>query len=169
MHQTRMPPADFQNCGHSIFLPKVFPRDHFNFNAVAPRQPDNVVPHLGGDRLAKAGQVPWLKPRCLHRHQQSPRMRHINQSSMQNDPIKTAKTALQLVSVTRGQIAAGLNFQLGHRFRRSSSHVASITAHPGDLSRFSASTCLLIIPRPFGSGYARLGFRALTMSLFHSN
>src|SRR5437870_5762981 len=76
---------------------------------------------------------------------------------MHNDPIKTAKTSLQLVSVTRDQITGGVNFQLGHRFSRSSCHVANITAHLGGLSRFSASTFLLIIPRPFGSGYARLG------------
>ena len=100
--------AGFEDRGHPVFLPEVFARDHFDLDAVLAGQADDVLADLPGDRLGEAGQVARTKACRVHRHQQRARVGHIDERPVENDAVKTAEAAGQLVRVPCQQIAARL-------------------------------------------------------------
>jgi hypothetical protein len=110
--------AGFQNLRHPIFLPKVLPHDHFDLHALLPRQSDDVLPHLTGNRLRKPRQISRAKPRPLHRYQQSSWMRHVDQGPMQNDPVKTPQLPRQLLDVASSNVEGRCWFQSARWLRK---------------------------------------------------
>src|SRR5664279_4952984 len=111
MDQARMGAASFQNLSHPIFLPKVLPHDHFDLHAVLPRQPDDVLPHLTGNRLGKPRQIPRANPRLLHRHQQRSRMRHVDECPVQDHSVETPQLTCQLFGVTSPKVVGSFGLQ----------------------------------------------------------
>jgi hypothetical protein len=92
---------------HPIFLAEVFARDHFDLDVVLAGQLEDVLAHLAGDRLGKMDQVARAETGGLHRHQQRARMCHVHQRAVEDDAVKTAQVADELVGVTSEQVAAG--------------------------------------------------------------
>src|ERR1022692_769203 len=111
MDQARMVAAGLQNLSHPIFLPKVLPHNHFDLQAVLPREPDDVIPHLTGNRLRKPRQIPRAKPRPFHRNQQRSRMRHVDQGPMQDYPVKTPQFTGQFIEVASHKIGGSFWLQ----------------------------------------------------------